>query len=135
MTAPSPPTLDDLKALLAHPEAYPEPTSRVESIETHISVVFLTDQHAYKLKKPVCYDFLDFSTLEKREAACREELRLNRRLAHDVYLDVVPVVRRSDGRIAVGGTGETVDWVVKMRGSTIAQTRRVEQIHSVPETE
>jgi uncharacterized protein len=124
MTAPSPPTLDELKAALARPEAYPEPTTRVEVIETHISVVFLTNGFAYKLKKPVRYDFLDFSTLEKRAAACREELRLNRRLAHDVYLDVVPVVRRADGRVAIGGTGETVNWLVKMRRLDDGQTLR-----------
>jgi aminoglycoside phosphotransferase family enzyme/predicted kinase len=115
MTAPSAPTLDELKAALARQEAYPERTNRVEIIETHISVVFLTDYFAYKLKKPVRFDFLDFSTPALREAACRDELRLNRRLAADVYLDVVPVVRRADGRIAVGGEGETVDWLVKMR--------------------
>src|SRR5262245_55255184 len=103
----------ELKAVLSCPEAYAEPTSRLDSIETHISVVFLADKHAYKLKKPARYDFLDFSTLALREAACRDELRLNRRLAADVYLDVVPVVRRADGRIAVGGQGETADWLVK----------------------
>ena len=109
---------------LVRPDAYPAPTSRVDPIETHISIVFLTDQFAYKLKKPVRYDFLDFSTLEKREAACHEELRLNRRLAKDVYLDIVPVVRRADGKFAVGGDGETVDWLVKMRRLDDRQTLR-----------
>ncbi|HZL91212.1 MAG TPA: AAA family ATPase [Pirellulaceae bacterium] len=124
MFAASPPTLNELKAALARPEAYVEPTTRVETIETHISVVFLTDQFAYKLKKPVRYDFLDFSTLAKREAVCRDELRLNRRLAADVYLDVVPVVRRADAAIAVGGSGETIDWLVKMRRLDDEQTLR-----------
>jgi aminoglycoside phosphotransferase family enzyme len=60
-------------------------------IETHISWVILTSQFAYKIKKPVRFSFLDFSTPERRKTACEEELRLNRRLS-DIYLDVVPVV-------------------------------------------
>ncbi len=116
--------LAELTAALSRPDAYPEPTTRVETIQTHISVVFLTDRFAYKLKKPVRFDFLDFSTLALREAACREELRLNRRLAADVYLDVVPVTRDADGRIAVASSGQTVDWLVKMRRLDEAQTLR-----------
>src|SRR2546430_1767593 len=66
---------------LARPEAYPDRPERVEQIETHISCVFLAGSHAYKLKKPVNYGFLDFSTFQARELACRDEVRLNRRLA------------------------------------------------------
>src|SRR5262245_57542544 len=124
MTAPPPLTLDDLKKALARPESWSEPTNRIEIVETHISVVFLTDRFAYKLKKPVRYDFLDFSTLAKREAVCREELRLNRRLAADVYLEVVPVVRRDRGQLKVGGDGEIIDWTVKMRRLDDQQTLR-----------
>jgi len=113
--------------LLKSPAAYSDPTSDVRLVETHISQVFLTDRYVYKLKKPVRFDFLDFSTLAKREAACRDELRLNRRLAPDVYLDVVPIVadesgrlRLGDARAAVGGlgaanSGRLVDWVVHMK--------------------
>jgi uncharacterized protein len=86
----------------------------VEARETHMSWVFLTDERVYKLKKPVRFPYLDFSTLAQREAACRAELRLNRRLAPDVYLDVVPLVR-SAGGLAIGGGGEPVDWLVVMR--------------------
>ena len=70
--------------------------------------------HVYKLKKPVRFPYLDFSTLARREAACRAELRLNRRLAPDVYLGVVPLTR-SDGGLALGGEGAPVDWLVKMQ--------------------
>jgi len=83
-------------------------------IETHISWVFLTDRFAYKLKKPVRFEFLDFSTLELREAACREEVRLNRRLAPHVYLGVTPIHQRN-GRLRINGEGKTVDWLVKMQ--------------------
>src|SRR5271166_1811332 len=81
--------------------------------QTHISVVFLTGRFAYKLKKPLRLDFLDFSTPERRRHFCEEEVRLNRRLAPHVYLGVVPVVRTAAG-LAFEGEGETVDWAVKM---------------------
>ena len=77
--------------------------------------VFLTGEYAFKLKKPVKYPFLDFSTIEARESACREELRLNRRLASGVYLDVLPLRQEPSGALAINGTGEVVDWLVKMR--------------------
>jgi len=86
----------------------------VEVRETHMSWVFLAGPHVYKLKKPVRFPYLDFSTLVRREAACRAEIRLNRRLAPDVYLGVEPLTR-VDGRFAIGGDGEPVDWLVKMR--------------------
>src|SRR5688572_5867402 len=68
-----------------------------ELVETHISFVILTRDKVFKLKKPVQYSFLDFSTLEKRRYYCHRELELNRRLAPAMYLDVVPVVRGMDG--------------------------------------
>jgi len=100
---------------LGRPQAYPEATSRVDAVETHMSWVFLTDTHAYKLKKPVRYPYLDFSTAEARRLDCEEEVRLNRRLATDVYLGVMPLVRDAEGRLSLGGAGETVDWLVRMR--------------------
>lgn len=100
--------------MLKQPAAYAEQPTGIECVETHISFVFLTDRFAYKLKKPVRFDFLDFSTAELRYAACREELRLNRRLAPHVYLDVLPVTF-DHGQLRLGGTGSPVDWVVKMR--------------------
>lgn len=98
---------------LSHPEAYPYPAGEVEVLQTHISVVFLAGPHAYKIKKPVNLGFLDFSTLEKRRHFCDQEVRLNRRLAADVYLGVVPVVRSGD-RARMEGQGEIVEWAVKM---------------------
>ena len=106
---------ESLVRWLARPEAYPHRPDRVEQIQTHISQVFLAGSHVYKLKKPVKFDFLDFSTRAAREQACREEVRLNRRLAPDAYLGVLPVVRGADGSFRWGGEGEVVDWLVEMR--------------------
>lgn len=100
---------------LADPASHAERPRRVDVVETHISQVFLTDSYVYKLKKPVRFDFLDFSSLEMREHACREEIRLNRRMAPEVYLDVIPITRDGTGRLAFNGSGKTVDWVIKMR--------------------
>ncbi len=77
--------------------------------------MFLTDRHAYKLKKAVRLEFLDFSTPALRHRACLQELSLNQRFAPGVYLDVLPIVRRSSGLITLGGPGKNIDWVVKMR--------------------
>jgi aminoglycoside phosphotransferase family enzyme/predicted kinase len=87
----------------------------VEHVETHISHVFLAGSYAYKLKKPVKFDFLDFSTVQAREHACREEVRLNRRLAPETYLNVVPVIHSPSGAYQLEGAGQVIDWVVEMR--------------------
>jgi aminoglycoside phosphotransferase family enzyme len=118
-STPPPPaatTLAETVAALSAPQAYPtEPEAAIEVIETHMSFVFLTERHAYKLKKPVRYEFLDFSSLASRRRYCLEELRINRRLAGEVYLAVVPLVRTPDGRLRLEAEGEVVDWLVKMR--------------------
>ena len=108
-------SLEAKLAFLKRPEAYPEAGSQVEAVETHMSWVFLTAGHAYKLKKPVRYVYLDFSTVEARRLDCDEEVRLNRRLAPDVYLAVVPLTLGTEGQLSIGGQGETVDWLVKMQ--------------------
>lgn len=108
-------TLAAKVAALREPASYPEATRTVEPVETHMSWVFLTDAYAYKLKKPVHYDRQDFRSVAVRRFYCLEELRLNRRLAADVYLEVVPLAACSDGRLRVGGVGAAVDWLVKMR--------------------
>lgn len=100
---------------LSRPESYPEKPAAVEVVQTHMSCVFLTEHHAWKLKKPVRHDFLDFSTLDARRADCEEELRLNRRLARDVYLEVVPLTVTPQGALRLGGDGVVVEWLVKMR--------------------
>ncbi|MFE8031956.1 AAA family ATPase [Thiohalocapsa marina] len=89
---------------LLHPGAYPHAVGEIERIETHISVVLLAGDYAYKLKKPVDLGFLDFSTLERRRDFCHEELRLNQRLAPDYYLAVVPVTGTVDAP-RLGGVG------------------------------
>lgn len=99
---------------LSCPAAYPRPVENVEVRQTHISVVFLAGEYVYKLKKPVNPGFLDFSTLEKRLHFCDEEVRLNRRLAPDVYIGVVPVVRTANG-LKWEAEGEVIEWAVKMR--------------------
>jgi len=99
---------------LLSPDCFPHPADSVELIETHISWVFLAGDFAYKLKKPVDLGFLDFTTLERRAHFCAEELRINRRLAPDLYLDVV-TLRRDHGRLRFGDQGEVVDYAVLMR--------------------
>ena len=98
---------------LSKPSAYPHPIHKIEVRQTHISVVFLAGDFAYKIKKPVELGFLDFSTLEKRRHFCNEEVRLNRRLAPSVYLGVVPVARQGS-KVVLGGQGEAIEWAVKM---------------------
>jgi len=81
----------DLLAALRNPSIYGHPADRFDVLETHISWVLLCGDYAYKIKKPLDLGFLDFSTLEKRRFYCREELRLNTRLAPDIYLAVVAI--------------------------------------------
>jgi len=98
---------------LRRPRAYRDET-RIETIETHHSWVFLTQSFAYKLKKPTRTPRFDYTTVEARRQACETELRLNRRLAPKTYL-VVVLVSSDAGEILVEGSGEVVDWLVKMR--------------------
>src|SRR5262245_24765418 len=98
---------------LSDPRAYPESVENVEVRQTHISAVFLAGAHAYKIKKPVGLGFLDFRTLARRRHFCEEEVRLNRRLAPDVYRGVVPVVGVGAG-VRVEGEGQPIEWAVKM---------------------
>jgi aminoglycoside phosphotransferase family enzyme len=86
----------------------------VSAIETHFAWVFLTERHAYKLKKPLRHQAMDYRTLASRKRGCREELRLNRKLAREVYLAVVPLAVRG-GRLALEKEGVVVEWLVKMR--------------------
>ena len=108
-------SLADKVAFLGRRESFPEPTTRVEAIETHMSWVFLTDDYAYKLKKPVRFKLLNLATLEDRRRNCEAEVVWNRRLAPDVYLGVVPLGLDENGRLALGSGTRVVDWLVKMR--------------------
>lgn len=99
---------------LLDPKALPDETRSVSLVQTHISMVFVADRYAYKLKKPVDFGFLDFRTLAKRAHYCRQEVALNRRLAKDIYLDVIPV--RFDGKrhSMRSKRGKVVEYAVKM---------------------
>jgi aminoglycoside phosphotransferase family enzyme/predicted kinase len=107
---PLPPELAGLR----HAAAYPHATGTIELIETHISWVLLTGEYAYKIKRPVHYDFLDMRELATRELYCREELRLNRRFAPRLYVDVCPITLVR-GSARIGGGGEPVEYAVRMR--------------------
>ena len=108
------PTLDAKVSFLSRPDAYRPLPGEVLCRETHMSWVFLVGERVYKLKKPVRFPYLDFSTLARREAACRAELRLNRALAPDIYLDVLPLVD-TGAALSLGGIGTPVDWLVVMQ--------------------
>ncbi len=105
----------ELVAYLSQPSTYGLESGVVEAKETHMSWVFLTPRRVYKFKKSVTASFLDYATLARREHFCREELRLNKRLAASVYVRVVPVTRRTDGALSLNGEGIPVEWLVEMR--------------------
>lgn len=97
------------------PEFYPHSASEsVQLIQTHCSYVLLTGEFVYKLKKPVNFGFLDYSTLEKRKFYCSEELRLNQRGAAELYLEALPITQEN-GNYVLGGQGEAVEYALKMR--------------------
>jgi aminoglycoside phosphotransferase family enzyme/predicted kinase len=105
----------DAVALMCDRAVHQGQSQSIKLLETHISWLFVTEAYVYKLKKPVRFDFVDFSTPELRHRACLEEVRLNRRLSPDVYLGVVPITQASESQLELDGTGEPVDWVVRMR--------------------
>ncbi len=124
-TSPTPGLPAHIKALL-DPKAYPERPARIELRQTHISYLFFTPEFVYKIKKPVNFGFLDFFTLEKRLFFCLEEVRLNQRLAPDMYLGVVAVCEEKGGctpgrdctpgsHFHISGPGVAVDYAVKMK--------------------
>ena len=107
--------LESLIEDLMRPEALPDPAEKILLVQTHISLVFVADEFVYKVKKPVNFGFLDFTTFKKRAFYCRQELNLNRRLAKDIYLNVLPI--RFDGKkhSMRSGKGKIVEHAVKMR--------------------
>jgi aminoglycoside phosphotransferase family enzyme/predicted kinase len=111
--APSPELPGLIRALL-RPDAYPHTAGSIELIQTHISYVLLAGAYAYKIKKPVDLGFVDYRSLSRRKTMCDEEVRLNRRLCADVYMDVVPIVAEADG-YRIGGAGEPIEYAVQMR--------------------
>lgn len=104
----------NLVRALQNPELYDHPVSGFRVIETHISQVILTGDYAYKIKKPMDFGFLNFSTLERRKHFCEEELRLNRRLAEKLYLEVLPITGTPESPV-LGGNGEAFEYAIRMR--------------------
>ncbi len=115
-----------IRAALSRPESYPDPPARVEVRETHISFVFLAGERAYKLKKPLVLDFLDYGSAERRRAMCAEEVRLNHRLAPGIYLGVLGVAL-GDGVVEFTAADDprAVDFVVEMHRYEESHTLRV----------
>jgi aminoglycoside phosphotransferase family enzyme len=107
--------LTEKVSFLKQPKVYPHPVVKVETKETHTSWVFLVDDFAYKLKKPVLLRFLDLRTLEARLKNCREEIRLNKRLAADLYVGIVSLVLNEEGKLQIEGKGLVIEWLVKMK--------------------
>jgi len=108
-------TLPPVIRTLLRPSAYPHPAERVQLIQTHISYVLLAGDYVYKIKKPVDFGFLDFSTLGKRRYYCHQEVILNSRLCSDTYLGVVPIRRQAGGFQVAARSGEIVEYAVQMR--------------------
>jgi aminoglycoside phosphotransferase family enzyme len=114
--APAMPVLlADKVRFLSRPEVYAEHPQAVELRETHMSYVFMTPTRVYKMKKPMAHAYADLLTLDSRGVNCRNEVRLNRRLAPDVYLGVTALTQGEDGTLALGGAGRVVEWLVQMQ--------------------
>jgi aminoglycoside phosphotransferase family enzyme/predicted kinase len=104
---------DEVFAFLADPASHGG--AKVKRIDTHAASVFLAGERTLKVKRTVRFPFLDYSTLEKRKAACKAELDVNAPYAPQIYRGVVPITRETDGKLAIGGSGEPVEWAVEMR--------------------
>ena len=104
----------DVIDFLADPKSYSK-VDRVERFETHGNLVFLAGNEAWKIKRAVRLAYMDFSTLEKRHAACRREVEINRKFGSDLYLGCVPIARSPAGTLVFGGNGDIVEWAVRMR--------------------
>jgi len=124
----SPVQTAELIQWLETPNSYRHRPDSVQRIETHISQVFLAGTLVYKLKKPVKFSFVDFTSLAAREQACREEVRLNRRLAESIYLGTVPITRDAAGHFGLGGEGDVVDWLVQMR--RLPENQMLDRLHA-----
>jgi aminoglycoside phosphotransferase family enzyme len=106
--------LNPLVRALTMPEIYPHDVSPIRMVETHVSWIFFAGDYVYKVKKPVDFGFLDFTSLNRRKLFCQREVEFNRRLSPDVYLGVVEI-RLQDGAYSIGGQGDVVEYAVKMR--------------------
>ena len=126
--------LNEKVDFLKDPASYPGPTAAVATKETHMSWIFLTERFAYKLKKPVKYPFLDFSTRVKRRQDAKREVRLNSRLAGKTYIGVVRLTLDAEGALGLDAEGKPVDYLVKMH--RLPEDRMLDRLlknHQVPE--
>src|SRR3977135_1234731 len=104
---------EEVLALLSDPATHGgEPVRR---IDTHAASVFLAGERAYKVKRAVKFPFLDYTTPDKRKAACEAEMKVNRPFAPGLYLRSVAITRQADGRLAIDGAGVPIEWAVEMR--------------------
>ena len=106
--------LPPLVQALLTPEAYPHRPGEIELVQTQMSFIFLAGDYVYKVKKAVDLGYLDYTTLEKRNYFCHQEVMLNRRLCPEVYLGVAQIAEE-EGRIVAEGKGEAMEYAVKMR--------------------
>lgn len=105
----------EIIAFLSDPRSHDPVPARVERIDTHGAMVFLAGENAYKIKRAVHFSYMDFSTPARRRAACENEIRVNRENAPQIYLGTIAITREADGGLALGGSGETIEWAVHMR--------------------
>ncbi len=105
----------EVLTVLSRPATYGPSCQAVERIDTHSAAVFLTGDRAFKLKRAVRYDYLDFSTVERRRQCCEAELALNARTAPSIYRRVVPLTRDGHGSLVLDGPGLPVEWLLEMR--------------------
>jgi uncharacterized protein len=126
---------EPVAALLSRPASYGEPGASVDRLETHASLVFLVGARAFKMKRAVAFSYLDYSTLARRKRYCQAELELGRRLAPALYRELHAVTRAPDGRLALDGAGEPVEWLLEMRRFDQAALfdRLAESSHLTPE--
>src|ERR1700688_2475880 len=113
-------TQEPVLALLGDPSTHGG--RAVKRIDTHAATVFLAGERAFKIKRAVRFAFLDYSTLDRRKAACTAELEVNHPYAPAIYRRAVAITRQSDGALASGGEGEPVEWAVEMRRFDETQT-------------
>ncbi|NKB16241.1 MAG: hypothetical protein HC774_04160, partial [Sphingomonadales bacterium] len=105
----------DVIDFLLSPAAYTASRGGVARYETHGALVFAAGDDVYKIKRAVRFAYMDFSTIDRRERILRRELEVNRVLAPELYLEIIPVTREPDGRLALNGSGEPVEWALHMR--------------------
>ncbi|MDH3335971.1 MAG: hypothetical protein OEL50_04935, partial [Rhodospirillaceae bacterium] len=104
----------EIISFLSTAEAFSDGSKSVVRKETHISEIFIGEKRTFKLKRAVKLPYLDFSTIDLRHRYCLAEVSINKRTAPGIYIGVKPVTREHDGSLAIGGSGNIIDWLVEM---------------------